>query len=85
MKRPVGTALQPLAGLSRLVRRDVVEDNVHRGFRLNPLGNMIEEGEKLLRAVPVNRLVDDLAGGDVEGCEQARRAVPPVVVRRISA
>ena len=78
---PVGTALQPRVDFGRLVRRDVVEDDVHRGFGRDPRGDMIEEGEELLRAVPFDRPADDLAGGGVQGRQPAGRAVPPGVVR----
>ncbi len=37
---------------------------------LDPLGDVVEEGEELLRAVPFDRLADDLAGGDVERCQR---------------
>ncbi len=53
MERPVGMALQPSVNRGRPVRGDVVEDDVHRASGCYPLGDMIEEGEELLRVVPV--------------------------------
>ena len=48
MKRPVGMALQPLVNLGRAVRRHVVENDVHRGSGVDPLRDVVEEGEELL-------------------------------------
>ena len=66
VERPVGTALQPRVDLGRLVRRDVVADDVHRGFGRDPRGDRVEEGEELRRAVPFDRLADDVADLDRE-------------------
>ena len=79
MELPVGTALQPLMDFGRLVRGDVVEDDMDRGSGIDPLGDAVEEGEELLGAVPPDRLADDLAGGDVERDQKAGGAVPPVM------
>ena len=78
---PVGTALQPRVDFGRLVRRDVVADDVHRGFGRDPRGDRIADGAELRRAVPFDRPADDLAGGGVQGRQPAGRAVPPGVVR----
>ncbi len=53
-ERPVGAALLPRADLGRPVRRDVVEDDVHRVSGCDPLGDRVGEGEELLRAMPVD-------------------------------
>ena len=81
VKRPVGMALQPLADLGRPVGRHVVKDDVHRGSGLDPLRDVVEEGEELRRGVPLDRPADDLPRGDVEGRQKAGGAVPPVVAR----
>ena len=78
---PVGTALQPRVDFGRLVRRDVVADDVHRGFGRDPRGDRVADGAELRRAVPFDRPADDLAGGGVQGRQPAGRAVPPDVVR----
>jgi hypothetical protein len=40
-----------------------------------------QELQELAAAVPTVRLADHLAGGDVQRCEQCRRAMPLVIVR----
>ena len=45
------------------------------------LGDLLEEAQELLVAVPGQAGVDDLAGGDLEGGEQRGGAVADVVVR----
>ena len=72
--------LQPFVDLDRLVRGDVVENDVNRDSGLDPLADLVEEAEELLRAVALDHLAGDLAGGDVEGRQQAGGAVALVVV-----
>ena len=76
----LGLPLQPFVDLGRLVRGNVVEDDVNLGFRLDPLGDKLEEGEEVLRAVTCDHLAGDLAGGDVESRHQAGGAVALVVM-----
>ena len=47
----VGMMLQPAVHLGRFVGGDVVENDMHPGPGLDPLGHMIEEGEEFLGAV----------------------------------
>ena len=53
---------------------------MHRGSGRDPPGDVVQKGEELRRAVPFDRLPDDLSGGGVEGRQPACRAVPPGVV-----
>ena len=69
---PVGTALQPRVDFDRLVRRDVVADDVHRGFGRDPRGDRIADGEELLRAVPFDRPAD-VAADDVADLDRELR------------
>ena len=80
MERPIGVAFQPLVDLGRLVRGNVVEDDMNLGSRLDPLGDELEEGEEFLRTVTRDHLAGDLAGRDIEGRHQAGRAIALVVV-----
>ncbi len=48
---------------------------MHRGSGCDPLGDRVGEGEELLRAVPVDRPADDLAGGDIAGPDPEPRIV----------
>ena len=86
VERPVGMALQPLARLGRPVRRDVVENDVHRGSGVDPPSAPLSatwsrKERNSAGAVPLDRPAHDLAGGDVEGRQKAGGAVPPVVAR----
>nr|WP_231956506.1 hypothetical protein [Posidoniimonas polymericola] len=58
---------------SRFVGREVVHDQVNFFARpfLNRLVEVAEELRKIIAAMTPQALADDLAGGDVERCEQA--------------
>src|SRR5204863_447151 len=71
---------QPLVDRRRLVRGVVVADQVQVQLGGGVLVDGLEEPQELLMAVPPLVLADDLAGGDVQGGEQAGGAVPDVVV-----
>ena len=67
----------------RLVRRVVVEHEMDRDIRLSrqPDIDLVEELQEPLMPVPAMTLADDFSRGDVQGREQAGRAVPDIVVR----
>ncbi len=58
---------------------DVVEDDVDLAPRIGA-GEPIEEGQEVARGVPLAGLGRDRSGADLEGGEQAGRAVTLVVV-----
>ena len=75
--RPFG---QPSLNAGRLVRAVVVHDEVDVDVRRHAGVHAVEELPKLDRPVPTMRLPDHRAGLDVEGREQRRGPVTPVVV-----
>ena len=80
MKRPTGVVRQPFVDFGRLVVGDIVEDDMNRGSGLDPLGDEVKESKEFLRAVTLNHLAGDLAGGDIKSRHQAGSAVPLVIV-----
>ena len=58
VKCPVRIPGQPLVDNLRLVRGDVVEDDVNIGAGLDALGDMVETRQELLGAVPLRQLPD---------------------------
>ncbi len=70
---------KPVADFDRLVGCVVIHDQMQFLVGVG-LRNVFEEPQKLLAAVP--RLGDsgDLAGGDLQRCEQRRRAVTDVIM-----
>ena len=75
MQRPVRTLVQPLVDFGRLVGGEVVENNINRSSELDPIADLVEEGEELLRAAALDQLAGGLAVDDVEGRHQAGSAV----------
>ncbi len=59
----------------------VAGDDVHRGARSGPFGDVAGEGGELRRPAPLHRPPDHLSGGDVQGRQQAGRAVAPAAAR----
>jgi len=71
---------EPSAYLGMLVRGIVIEDHVDLELRGHRALDGAKEPQELLVAMSRHALVDDLAGGDIECCEQRRGAVPLIVV-----
>ncbi len=70
---------KPVADFDRLVGCIVIHDQMQFLVGLGPR-NVFEEPQKLLPAVPRPGDSGDLAGGDLQRCEQRRRAVTYVVM-----
>ena len=75
-----GSRRQPPLDLGVLVRRVVVQDQVDVQLRRHLPVDQAQERQELLVAVPLPAQSEHLSGGDVQGGEQRRRAVPDVVV-----
>jgi len=71
---------QPVLDLRRLVRRAVVEHDVHVEVPQNLLIDRLHEFLELDHAVTVMQRADDVSGREVERRVQAGRAVPFAVV-----
>ena len=71
-------AEKPLPDPGRLVRAVVVEDQMDVELRRDELIDVPQETDEIDAAAL--DLADDLAGRDIQCCEQRRRAVAPVVV-----
>ena len=74
-----GVGRQPVADLDLLVGGVVVHHQVQLTFGVGP-GDLLEEREELLVAVPGLARADHVAGGDRQRGEQRGGAVPFVVV-----
>ena len=70
---------QPVADLDALVRGVVVHHQVQLLVGIGP-GDLLEEPQELLVAVPGQAVPGDLSGRDVQGREQGGGAVTDVVV-----
>jgi hypothetical protein len=71
---------QPPLNHRGLVRRKIVEDDVHFEILRNRLIDLAEEVDEVLGPMLLFRLREDVAGGDVERGEQVERTVTNVVV-----
>ena len=76
-----GISGQPVPDFFVLVRGVVVEDDVDFEIGIDAAFDGLDELQELLMPVPGHAFMDDMACGDVEGCEQGGGAVPLVVVR----
>ena len=74
------TGSEPGAHFGVFVRGVVVDDEVDIESRRDIGVDMLEKSKELLVAMPCASLREDSAIGDVEGCEQGRRAMPNVTV-----
>ena len=75
---------QPALHRVMLVRGVVVQLQIDVQMCRHIFVDQPQEREELLAPVPRLALGDPLAGGDVQGREQSRRAVAQVVVRALS-
>ena len=85
MEREARVADEPALDRRRLVRRGVVEHDVHVEVRRHGRVDQVEEAAELLGAMPRRHLRDHLAGGDVERGVEVGGAVADVVVGAAAA
>ena len=78
---PARMPCEPAPDLGRLVRGDVVEDDVNDPARRDVALQRVQEPDELLMAVTRHVLPEDLAGQDVDRGEQRCGSVAFVVVR----
>jgi hypothetical protein len=71
---------EPDAHFGMFVCGVIVDDEVDIEGRRDIGVDMLEKGEEFLVAMTCATLREDPAIGDVEGCEQGRRAMPDVIV-----
>ncbi|GMA38617.1 hypothetical protein GCM10025883_06620 [Mobilicoccus caccae] len=74
-----GVGAQPVTDLDLLVRGVVIHHQVQLAVGVG-LGDLLEEGQELLVAMPGLAGRGDLPRGDLQCREQGRRPVPAVVV-----
>ncbi|KMO45004.1 hypothetical protein VQ03_00020 [Methylobacterium tarhaniae] len=75
-----GLPNQPVVHQRRLVRLQVVENQMHLRIRRNGLLDLIQERAELGATMVAFTPADDRAGLDVEGREQVERPIPAMVV-----
>lgn len=71
---------QPVVHQLRLVRLQVVENQMHLQIRCNGLLDLMQERAELGATMVAFTPADDCAGLDVEGREQVERPMPAIVV-----
>ena len=79
MQGDAGVSREPGPDLGVLVGGVVVADHAQFGAGVGG-GDLLEEAQELLVAVPGVAGVGDRPGGDLQGCEQAGDSAPGVVV-----
>jgi hypothetical protein len=80
MKVEARPGSEPGAHFGMLVRGVVVNDEMDVEGRRDIGLDMLEKGEEFLVAMSCATLRQDSAIGDIQGCEQGRRAMPDAIV-----
>src|ERR1700722_2916000 len=80
VKMEAWVGLKPPLHPRSLVRRQIVENDIHVEIGWNFILDDLEELNKLDTAVPGAGLSDHLARSDIERCKQIQRSVSVVVV-----
>ena len=70
----------PLQDRGRLVRGDVVQNDMDIHVGIETLGHMVEEGDEVLGAVPLGHAARDVTRGDIQGGQKAGGAMADIVM-----
>ena len=86
LEREVKMILESFANIDRLARRHVVEDDVDRSHRADPLGDMIDKGGKILLAAAPDHLTGSRGGTHTcgTGCGNFSKHSPSRTGRRFT-
>ncbi len=71
---------QPFQDRGRLVRGDVVQNDMDIHVGIEALGHMVEKGDEVLGAVAFGHAARDVTRGDIQGGQQACGAMADIVM-----